>query len=212
MLIWQGGVLQIKSIPLEDFGTTIFDEIKIQCKNKAFKHVKVKYDNTAAISSINQAGGQKSEDCNSIAKEIWEWCIERNLWISTVHIPGCNNVEGDLYSRELESTTQQQLNLVIFKNIIKTFGTQIQTYLPVELTSSYQNLFHGIQNQRRGPQMPFLWCGSRCTFTCFFLLALWEGIVKGVQGENSSHNYHTKLAIPKLVPSNIIPSHSGTGV
>lgn len=38
-----------------------------------------------------------------------------------------------------------------------------------------------------------------------------EGIVKSVQGENQSHNYHTKLAIPTLVPSNIITSNSSTG-
>ena len=50
-------------------------------------------DNTAAISHINHMGWQKSEDCNSLAKEIWEWCIERDLWISAAHIPGCNNGE-----------------------------------------------------------------------------------------------------------------------
>ena len=38
-----------------------------------------------------------------------------------------------------------------------------------------------------------------------------KGVFKSVHGENNSHNYHTKLAIPTLVPSNIITSHSGTG-
>ena len=54
-------------------------------------------DNTTAISYINHMRSQKCEDCNSLAKEIWEWCIERNLWISAAHIPGCNNAEADLY-------------------------------------------------------------------------------------------------------------------
>lgn len=27
----------------------------------------------------------------------WEWCIERNLWVSAGQIPGCNNVETDLF-------------------------------------------------------------------------------------------------------------------
>ena len=44
-----------------------------------------------------------------------------------------------------------------------------------------------------------------------FSLASGEGIVKSVQRENQSHNRHTKLTIPTLVPSNIISSHSGTG-
>ena len=63
-------------------------------------------DNTTAISYISCMGRQKPEDCNSLAKETWEWCIERNLWISTAHILGCNNVEADLFSRELENLTE----------------------------------------------------------------------------------------------------------
>ena len=68
-------------------------------------------------------GDQKSEDCNSLAKEIWEWCKERNLWISAAHTPGCNNIEADQYSRELEDATEWQLNPAVFKNTIKTLGT-----------------------------------------------------------------------------------------
>ena len=68
-------------------------------------------------------GGQKSVECNKLAKEIWEWCISRDLWISAAHIPGLQNVEADAYSRKLEEGTEWQLNPVIFKNITKTFGT-----------------------------------------------------------------------------------------
>ena len=71
----------------------------------------------------NKMGGQKSEDCNSLAEEIWEWCMERNLGISSAHIPSWYKVEADLYSRELEDATKWQLNPTVFKNIIKTFGT-----------------------------------------------------------------------------------------
>ena len=57
----------------------IFYGIKTYCKNHVFKHVKVMCDTTTAISYINHMRGQKPEDCNLLAKEIWEWCIERNL-------------------------------------------------------------------------------------------------------------------------------------
>ena len=77
-------------------------------------------DNTTSISYINHMEGKKSEDCNSLAKEIWVLCIEMNLWISAAHIPGWNNEEADLYS--LEDATECQLNPAVFKNIIKTFG------------------------------------------------------------------------------------------
>ena len=54
-------------------------------------------DNTTAICYINHMGGQKSEDCNSLKKKIWEWSIERNLWISAAHKLDCKNIEADLY-------------------------------------------------------------------------------------------------------------------
>ena len=101
----------------------VFYGIKIYCENKTYKHVKVMCDNTTAVSYINHMGGQKSIECNKQAKEIWEWCISKNVWISAAHIPGSKNVEADAYSRKLEEATEWQLNPVIFKNIIKTFGT-----------------------------------------------------------------------------------------
>ena len=29
---------------------------------------------------------ESSQTCNLLAKEIWEWCIDRAMWISVVHI------------------------------------------------------------------------------------------------------------------------------
>ena len=49
---------------------------------------------------------------------------------------------------------------------------------------------------------------------CFYMFPHFkycgEGIVKSVRGENQGHNYHTKLAIPTLIPSSIISNHNGT--
>ena len=66
--------------------------------------VKIMFSNISRLSVITQqrsltlitcaeSENQKSEDGNSLAKEIWEWCIERKLWISAAYIPSCNNVE-----------------------------------------------------------------------------------------------------------------------
>ena len=95
--------------------------VKIRFSNMSRFCVITKQQSFTLIS--NKMGGRKSEDCNSLAEEIWEWCMERNLGISSAHIPSCYNVEADLYSRELEDATKWQLNPTVFKNIIKTFGT-----------------------------------------------------------------------------------------
>lgn len=43
-------------------------------------------------------------------REIWQWCIDRDLWISAAHIPGKLNVEADLKSRQNRSETQWMLS------------------------------------------------------------------------------------------------------
>ena len=63
------------------------------------KHVKILSDNSTAVSYINNMGGCKSQDCNKIAKVIWNWCIKNGIWISCAHIAGKSNVEADFLSR-----------------------------------------------------------------------------------------------------------------
>lgn len=46
------------------------------------KYIKVLTGNSTAVSYINNMGGTKSELGNSISKEIWSWCIEKNIWLS----------------------------------------------------------------------------------------------------------------------------------
>ena len=44
-------------------------------------------------------GTTHSDSCNSLAKEIWEWCIARDIWVSVAHIPGKQNLVADFESR-----------------------------------------------------------------------------------------------------------------
>jgi len=44
-------------------------------------------------------GGTHSIECNSAAEDIWQFCIEREIWISEAHISGKNNTQADRESR-----------------------------------------------------------------------------------------------------------------
>ena len=57
-------------------------------------HVLIKIDNTTAFNYINHMGSRK-EPCSSIARQIWEWCLTKNIWLTASHIPGAKNVEAD---------------------------------------------------------------------------------------------------------------------
>jgi len=51
-------------------------------------HVRIQLDISTAVSDINNIGGMKSPSLYSLAKEMWSWCINRDIWLSAQHIPG----------------------------------------------------------------------------------------------------------------------------
>ena len=54
-------------------------------------HICLMVDNTMAVPYIDKMGGLHSPTCNEIALSIWHWAKDRNIWLSTVFIPGIEN-------------------------------------------------------------------------------------------------------------------------
>ncbi|KAK2548065.1 hypothetical protein P5673_031834 [Acropora cervicornis] len=84
-------------------------------------HIRFEIDNTTAVSYVNGMGGCKSAACDEVAKKIWDWCIERGLWLSAVHIPGTMNVKADALSRRHYSDHEWMLNNDMFSRLCKIF-------------------------------------------------------------------------------------------
>ena len=84
--------------------------LKSLCNNLRQKHIRIQSDNTTAVAYINAMGGIKSADCNNMARQIWLWCIEREIWLSACHIPGSINVEADSESRVFNTSTEWSLH------------------------------------------------------------------------------------------------------
>ena len=78
-------------------------------------HVRIMSDNTTVVSYINEMGGCKSPQCNGLAKEIWEWAMARNIWLSAAHIPGCNNVRADALSRKFSMELEWMFSKQVFQ-------------------------------------------------------------------------------------------------
>ena len=85
-------------------------------------HIKIKSDNSTAVSYINNLGGVKSITCHKIAREIWIWAISRNNHISAEHLPGVENVVADKASRVFDENTEWQLVPTIFNYISDRLG------------------------------------------------------------------------------------------
>ena len=72
-----------------------FFAIQSFCTELHHKHIRLMIDNTTAVTYLNNMGGCHSVGCNSLAREIWDWCIHRNIWLSAAHLPGIKNVAAD---------------------------------------------------------------------------------------------------------------------
>ena len=84
-------------------------------------HIKLFLDNTVAIKYLNKMGGRKCS-LNKLTRDIWGWCLERNLWISVFHIPGKNNYVADRFSRKMNEDMEWSLSQDVFQEVQVKLG------------------------------------------------------------------------------------------
>lgn len=96
----------------------IFFALKSMCSSVKNTHLRVEVDNATAVCYINAMGGVRSPKCNDIAKQIWAWCIERNIWLSAAHIAGVKNVEADEASRVFNDRIEWELAEEVFTKLV----------------------------------------------------------------------------------------------
>ena len=80
-------------------------------------------DNTTAVACINKQGSTKSNACNDITRDIWEFARECQWWLTAAHCPGVDNVEANAASRQFSDQTEWTLSQDIFNVICDMFGT-----------------------------------------------------------------------------------------
>ena len=67
-------------------------------------NVLLRVDNQVAIAYVNKFGGCHCSKLLSIARDIWKWAEERNIWLFASYIASSDNYEADEESRrEIES-------------------------------------------------------------------------------------------------------------
>ena len=96
----------------------VFLGLKTFCSSKHDCHIRLMIDNTAAVAVINHTGTSHSDPLNRLTKEIWSWCITRNIWLSAAHIAGKCNIQADLKSRHSVTETELMLNSTLLSNAL----------------------------------------------------------------------------------------------
>ena len=62
--------------------------IKCFAKDKTNIHIQLFMDNVTALTFINKMGGTKSRVLASLSRDLWQWCLQRQITVSATHIPG----------------------------------------------------------------------------------------------------------------------------
>ena len=95
-------------------------------------HIKINSDNSTTVSYVNKMGGRKII-LNGIAQEIWKWYVERNIWLTAVHVPGIYNKAADTQSREFgDSNKEWKLNQFSLETFVVHISILILTCLQVD--------------------------------------------------------------------------------
>jgi hypothetical protein len=96
--------------------------VKAWLREKRNIHVHFRADNVTAVAHINKMGGTRSKTLTEVAKEIWDFCLERKILISAEHLPGVLNVEADRLSREKPDKSDWQLDPQIARQVMDKWG------------------------------------------------------------------------------------------
>ena len=98
--------------------------VKSVTKDRHKIHVHVKTDNVTTVRYVNKMGGTKSQKMTHIAKQVWQYCLMKEITITAEHLPGILNKIADWESRHVSSvsTNNWKLNPDIFKQIDHLLG------------------------------------------------------------------------------------------
>lgn len=99
----------------------VFLGIKSLVYNESNCAILLRVDNTTAISYINRMGGIQFPHLTQLAREIWQWCESRNIWLFASYVNTRHN-RADIESRKINPDTEWELSDNAFQDIINLFG------------------------------------------------------------------------------------------
>ena len=90
-------------------------------KDLLSQNVRIHCDNTTAVAYVNKFGGCHNKQLNELSKELWFWCIDKNVNIMAVHIAGVENAIADSLSRDFNTSVEWSLNDSVFDKLCSIF-------------------------------------------------------------------------------------------
>ena len=117
--------------------------LALQCFAKATNGITVqmKLDNVTAVTYINKLGGTHSQPLCQLALTVWEWCLQRNVFLVAEHLPGKDNIVADRESRLTRDRCDWMLNPLVFQRIQQQMGPLQTDLFASRLTKQLPSFF-----------------------------------------------------------------------
>ena len=78
-------------------------------------------DNSVSVAYLNNFGG-RTHPLNALARQIWLWCLDRNIYVSAAFVAGNTNVEADELSRKnFQDNLEWSIAPHIFNRVVSYF-------------------------------------------------------------------------------------------
>ena len=159
--------------------------LQVYVKNYTHETIRCLTDNTTAVAYVNHKGGSKNTACDDIAKDIWEFCEQRDLWVTAAHIPGKENVEADRESRA-QGHTEWALPEKVFQNIEDTWGSHTVDLFASRLTHKLDRYYswHPVPGAEAIDALSLPWPNNYYAFPPFSLnlRVVQKALAEGVHG------------------------------
>ena len=116
---------------------------------------------TLAVHTFLKNKTKMSTELVGLAKNLWMWCLERNIHITAQHLPGVQNCIADAESRIMRDRSDWQLNPVLFNRIMNLFGPVGVDMFASRLTTQCPVYFSWRPDPMRRQHVPFYRTGLR---------------------------------------------------
>ena len=85
-------------------------------------HIHLKLDNRTAVAYIQKMGGTRSVQMLPTTQEIWQFCLDREIFLTAEYLPGSLNTEADWQSRNFQDSSDWRLKVSVFKDLDRVLG------------------------------------------------------------------------------------------
>lgn len=112
--------------------------LKSFVKTRKGMSVLLKIDNTTAVAYVNNHRGTVSKELVFITRDLWMWCLERNIHIQAQYLPAFLNHLADMESKSMKD---RKLDRQTFVSINKRYGPLEVDLFASRLTNQCRHYF-----------------------------------------------------------------------